>query len=130
MKKKDWLKEQEGFSNEPLTSLDKELFEKVFESLDSKVGIFIPETFAFRVVQKQVQKESLIADIKLYAFYAFLFTFLLCVCILFFQFSDSDSGLNSARLILDNFGLILSGTFIYFVIQTLDRVLIKTKHQG
>jgi hypothetical protein len=128
MKKKDWLKEQEGFSNEPLTSLDKELFEKVFESLDSKEGIFIPETFAFRVVQKQVQNESLIADIKLYAFYTFLFTFLVCVCILFFQFSDSNSGLNSARFILDNFGLILSGTFIYFVIQTLDRVLIKTKY--
>jgi hypothetical protein len=130
MKKKDWLKEQEEFSNEPLTSLDKELFEKVFESLESKEKIFIPETFAFRVVQKQVQNESLIADIKLYAFYTFLFTFLVCVCILFFQFSDSNSGLNSARFILDNFGLILSGTFIYFVIQTIDRVFIKTKHQG
>jgi polyferredoxin len=122
-----WIKEQEEFNKEPLSIEDIVLYKQIAEELKNELGKSIPANFAMNVARKQSKKDSLWADIRLYAVYSLLFTLLVAVCIGFFLFDTSVYGTTTTKLLIDNMGYVIMGSFIFFTIQTLDRVFIKAK---
>lgn len=123
-KLKELLKEQELFDGE-FTEQDKELYQALFTGLSKEPEVDIPMNFADNIAAKVTAKATLWSDVKLYAFYSGLFLFLTGICVVFFGLDTSTSGVQTQNFLTTNFPLIILGALTYFVIQTLDRVLIK-----
>lgn len=124
MNKGNWLSEQENNSTTPLSDVDRELYALLFSELEKKGEVSIPNDFAMKVAAKQGKKDSLWFDIKLYAFYAGLFMALIGIVLVFFSFDKSQIGSSFAKSLSSNMIYIALVCFGYFIIQTLDRVLV------
>lgn len=125
-KLEELFKEQELFDGE-LSLEDKELYELLFTELNEEPNVQIPMSFADNVAAKVTAKTTVWVDIKLYALYSGLFLFLIGVSIAFFGLDTSASGKQTQHFFTGNLPLIILGTLTYFVIQTLDRILVKEK---
>jgi hypothetical protein len=123
---KELLQEQAVFE-EQLTQEDRKTYEALFERLNEEPDIYIPMNFADNVAGKITAKATLWADVKLYAFCSGLFLFLIGISIAFFSFDTSTSGRQTQNFFIGNLPFIIFGTLTYFIIQTLDRVLVKGK---
>jgi hypothetical protein len=123
-KLEELLNEQELFDGE-FTQEDKDLYQLLFTELSDEPTVQIPMNFADKVVNKVMAKATLWSDVKLYAFYSGFFLVLTTLCIAFLGFDTTASGKQAQNFLSGNLPLIFTGTLVYFVIQTLDRVLVK-----
>jgi hypothetical protein len=125
-KLEELLNEQELFDGE-FTQEDKDLYQLLFTELSDEPAVQIPMNFADKVVNKVMAKATLWSDVKLYAFYSGFFLVLTTLCIAFLGFDTTASGKQAQNFLSGNLPLIFTGTLVYFVIQTLDRVLVKRR---
>lgn len=120
------LEEQERFDGE-FTPEDRKLYELLFDELNEEPTIEIPSTFADEVAGKMIRKATVWEDIKLYGFMSALFLTLVAVCVAFFGFDSTASGQQTQSFLMNNIPFIIIATLTYFVVQTLDRVLVKNR---
>ena len=121
---KELLDEQSTFDGR-LTTDDENAYKVLFETLNEEPDIHVPMNFADKVASKVMTRATLWSDVKLYAFYSGLFLFLLGIAVVFFGFDTTASGQETQNVFIENLPLIILGTLTYFVIQSLDRMLVK-----
>ncbi len=125
MSRADGIKEQEEFDGVPFSKEEKAFYESLFAELEKEPELSIPHSFSEKVARKAYKRANIWQDVKLYAFYSVLFVCLVGLCVLFFALDTSTSGQKNFQNLTWFFSLSLVASLVYFVVQILDRILVK-----
>jgi hypothetical protein len=124
----DLLKEQAEFENEAFDSKDQKIYEMIFEELSVKPELDIDVFFAQEVVEVIEKQEEVKAKIWMYATHSMFFVLMCGVIFGTIFYLKKSSNVFLLESLSANFVYLLLGTFVYFVIQTLDTLLVKNKN--